>query len=45
MYPQVNTSALSDYLFWDADKTKIDFDKNKAYVIERVLSHGMLSDW
>lgn len=44
MYPQVNTSALSDYLFWDADKTKIDFDKNKAYVIERVLSHGMLSD-
>ena len=40
-----NTPAFSDYLFWDADKSNIDFDKNKAYVIERVLSHGMLSDW
>jgi hypothetical protein len=45
MKHQANTPAFSDYLFWDAAKDKIDFDKNKAYVIERVLSHGMLSDW
>jgi hypothetical protein len=36
---------FSAYLFWDTDRTKIDFQKSKAYVIERVLSHGMLSDW
>ena len=39
------TEQFSNYLFWDTDKTKIDFEKNKPYVIERVLSHGMLSDW
>lgn len=36
---------FSSYLFWDVDKDKIDYDLNKAYVIERILSHGMLSDW
>ncbi len=36
---------FSNYLFWDVEKSKIDFDKSKAYVIERVLSHGMLTDW
>ena len=39
------TEQFSNYLFWDTVKTKIDFEKNKPYVIERVLSHGMLSDW
>ncbi len=42
---QVTAQDFSDYLFWDVDRSKIDFDKSKAYVIERVLSHGMLSDW
>lgn len=36
---------FSDYLFWDIDRTKLDLDKNKVYVIDRILSHGMLSDW
>ena len=35
----------SSYLFWDTNPQNIDFDKSKAYVIERVLSHGLLSDW
>lgn len=37
--------AFSGYLFWDTNKDTINFEENKAYVIERVLSHGMLSDW
>jgi hypothetical protein len=45
MGQQVTALNFSDYLFWDVEKSKIDFDKSKAYVIERVLSHGMLSDW
>lgn len=39
------SKKFSTYLFWDTDSTKINFEKNKPYVIERVLSHGMLSDW
>lgn len=36
---------FSSHLFWDTDRTQIDFEKSKSWVIERVLSHGMLSDW
>lgn len=36
---------FSSYLFWDADKDKLDYEINKAYIIERVLSHGLLTDW
>ncbi|MCC6281347.1 MAG: hypothetical protein IT262_12135 [Saprospiraceae bacterium] len=45
MHQPTTVSNFSDYLFWDVDKSTIDFDKSKAFVIERILSHGMLSDW
>lgn len=45
MQPTISHTEFSNYLFWDVDRTKIDFDKRKAWVIDRVLSHGMLSDW
>jgi hypothetical protein len=38
-------TLFSSHLFWDTDKTQIDFEKSKPYIIERVLSHGLLSDW
>jgi hypothetical protein len=38
-------SGFSSYLFWDVDKTQLDIDRSKTYIIDRVLSHGMLSDW
>lgn len=41
----ISHADFSSYLFWDVDRAKIDFAKSKAYVIDRVLSHGMLSDW
>ena len=43
MHPRVE--SFSPHLFWDTDKTTIDFDKHKKYVVENVLTHGMLSDW
>lgn len=43
--PGLSYTDLSNHLFWDVDRTKVDFDQRKAWVIERVLSHGMLSDW
>lgn len=38
-------STFSPYLFWDTNASQIDFTQSKAYVVERVLSHGLLSDW
>jgi hypothetical protein len=36
---------FSASLFWDIDKTQLDFEKNRRFVIERTLTHGTLSDW
>ncbi len=36
---------LSGYLFWDVDKASVDADSNAAYIIQRVLEYGQLSDW
>lgn len=36
---------LSNHLFWDIDKSKLDVNKHCRFIIERVFSHGDLSDW
>lgn len=36
---------LSPYLFWDCNQKTVDYKKNYAFVIERVLERGSLSDW
>ncbi len=36
---------FSDYLFWDVDKSKLDYDESPKYVIERVTQLGKLQDW
>jgi hypothetical protein len=37
--------GFSDYLFWDVDRSQLDLERSKVYIIDRVLSHGMLTDW
>ncbi len=39
----VNT--LSEHLFWDVDKSNIDEQKHKKYIITKVLQYGFYSDW
>jgi hypothetical protein len=36
---------FSQYLFWDSDIADIDLQRNKGYIIERVLTRGELSDF
>jgi len=36
---------FSQYLFWDTAIEKIDIEKHKNYIIERILTRGMLSDF
>ena len=36
---------MSQYLFWDVDKEKLDMNQYPAYVIPRVLEYGNMDDW
>ncbi len=39
------TSQLSSHLFWDVERVKIDLEKNKKWLVQRVLEYGLLKDW
>ncbi len=41
---KIDIKNLSQHLFWDVDKTKLDFEKNKKLIIQRVFSRGDISD-
>jgi hypothetical protein len=36
---------LSKHLFWDVDRSLLDFDKNEKLIVQRVLDYGLLKDW
>nr|WP_129732211.1 hypothetical protein [Parabacteroides goldsteinii] len=38
-------NQFSPHLFWDIDRNKLDWNKHRAYIVERVLEYGTLSDW
>jgi hypothetical protein len=37
--------GFSAYLFWDVDRTQLQVERSKVYIVDRVFSHGMLTDW
>lgn len=37
--------ALSPHLFWDVDRTTIDWDEHRKWLVKRVLGYGLWSDW
>jgi hypothetical protein len=43
--PQLDIRQLSDHLFWDIDKSKLDIKKSKKTIIHRVLNYGKIEDW
>lgn len=36
---------LSSIVFWDVDMSSVDFNKQAAFFIQRVLEYGNLHDW
>lgn len=40
----MQASGFSKNLFWDADESSVDLEINRAYVIQRVLERGTVSD-
>jgi hypothetical protein len=35
---------FSSYIFWDIDMGKLDYQRDKVFIIERVLCYGMEND-
>jgi len=45
MEKQISINDFSKHLFWDIDRTKLDFEKNKRTIIQKVLDYGLINDW
>lgn len=45
--PKIDYSVIdfSPHLFWDVDRNKLDWEKNKSQIVKRVLEYGLLKDW
>ena len=41
----ITVHDFSAHLFWDVDIKLFDFEKHKAFMVERVLEYGQLEDW
>jgi hypothetical protein len=37
--------GLSPHLFWDIPKDTLDWERNAALIIKRVLEYGLWEDW
>ena len=38
-------TQYSPHLFWDVDRHKLDLQRNKPLIVQRVLEYGLLEDW
>ena len=36
---------MSAHLFWDVDRTQLDLDEHRAFIVQRVLEYGLMDDW
>ncbi len=40
-----NINQFSKHLFWDVNRTTLEFEKHKSYIIQQVLEYGLIDDW
>lgn len=38
-------AGFSPHLFWDVDRNKLDWEKNKSQIVMRVMEYGLMNDW
>ena len=36
---------LSPHIFWDTKAEQLDIERNKSFIIKRVLEYGLWNDW
>ncbi len=41
----IELRALSSHLFWDVDLSKMDTNRSKKLIVQRVLDYGLINDW
>ncbi len=44
MQETIKIENFSQHLFWDIDRDKFNFEKNKRLIIERVFTRGEIAD-
>lgn len=44
MNKTITIESFSEHLFWDVDRNKLDFEKNKRLIIERIFTRGDIPD-
>ena len=42
---QIKINNFSPHLFWDVRINSLHLEKNKKFIIHRVLDYGLLTDW
>jgi len=42
---QAEIARFTPALFWDVDREELDIEKNRAFIVQRVLERGHDSDW
>ena len=45
MERKIAIELLSKHLFWDTPLVGIDIEKNKGFMVQRVLEYGLMNDW
>ncbi|MBT4412201.1 MAG: hypothetical protein HOC82_20360 [Bacteroidetes bacterium] len=45
MNSNLQIKYLSEHLFWDVDRSVLEPEKHKAYIIKQVLEYGLMDDW
>ncbi len=45
MEQKISINDFSQHLFWDIDRTKLNFERNKRTIIQKVLDYGLINDW
>ena len=48
MAQQIHPYKISDFsphLFWDVDRSKLDFEAHAAQIIKGTLEYGLMKDW
>jgi hypothetical protein len=41
----ITINDFSPHLFWDVDRSKLDFKKSKEQIVYQVVEYGMMNDW
>ena len=42
---KITIENFSTHLFWDSNRSKLNIEKNKEYIIKQVLEYGLIKDW